>query len=52
MDMELTACDGCQGSGIAADTVPPAVVYSPVIGPLPVVYPVIVYLELNLPPPK
>ena len=52
MDMELTACDGCLGSGITADTVPPAVVYSPVMSPLPVVYPVIVYLELNLPPPK
>lgn len=52
VDMGLMACDGCIGSGITADSVPPAVVYSPVIDSLSVVFPVVVYLELNLPPPK
>lgn len=52
IDMELTACDSCMSSGITADSVPPAVVHSPVIDSLSVVYPVVVYLELNLPPPK
>lgn len=52
VDMGLMACDGCIGSGITADSVPPAIVHSPVIDSLSVVFPVVVYLELNLPPPK
>ena len=52
VDMGLMACDGCIGSGITADSVQPAIVHSPVIDSLSVVFPVVVYLELNLPPPK
>lgn len=52
MDMELTACNGCIGSGITAGSVPSAIVNSLVIDSLSVVYPAVVYLELNLPPPK
>jgi hypothetical protein len=51
-DMKLTACDDCVGSGITADSVSPAIVHSLVIDSLSVLYPVVVYLELNHPPPK
>ena len=52
IDVKVTACERCLGPAIIAGSVPPAVLHLPVMDSMSEAYPVVVYLELNLPPPK